>query len=92
MTLNPAFICQIPHKPTFSRFCVGHVLGDQPSAETAIEVLGRAIARHGKPEAVRTDRGGGFRSDAFTADLETRSSTTSWGARIIPRGAARSSR
>lgn len=54
----------------FSRFCVGHVLGDQPSAKTAIAVLGRASARHGKPEAVRTDRGGGFRSDAFTAYLE----------------------
>ena len=44
----------------FSRFCVGHCLGDSPNSETAVEVLRQAIARHGKPEAVRTDRGGAF--------------------------------
>lgn len=44
----------------FSRFVVGHALGDSPSSEIATETLRRAIARHGKPEAVRTDRGGAF--------------------------------
>ena len=49
----------------FSRYCVGHQLGERPSAETAIKVLERAMARHGKPEAVRSDRGGGFMSKEF---------------------------
>ena len=44
----------------FSRFCVGHCLGDSPSSEVAVQVLRQAIARHGKPEAVRTDRAGAF--------------------------------
>jgi putative transposase len=44
----------------FSRYVVGHALGDSPSSELATETLRRAIARHGKPEAVRTDRGGAF--------------------------------
>jgi transposase InsO family protein len=54
----------------FSRFCVGHVLSNSPSAEVVIELLRTAIARHGKPEAVRTDRGGGFLSAEMTAFLE----------------------
>jgi len=54
----------------FSRFCVGHALCDEPSAEAAITTLEAAIARHGKPESVRTDRGGGFTSKEFTSYLE----------------------
>jgi transposase InsO family protein/transposase-like protein len=54
----------------FSRFCVGHTLCDEPSAEVAIAVLQAAIARHGKPEAVRTDRGGAFLSAEFESYLE----------------------
>lgn len=54
----------------FSRFVVGHGLCESPSAEAAIEVLKKAIARHGKPEAIRTDRGGGFLSAEFTRFLE----------------------
>lgn len=44
----------------FSRYVVGHALADAPSTKVATETLLRAIARHGKPEAVRTDRGGAF--------------------------------
>jgi transposase InsO family protein len=44
----------------FSRFVVGHVLCDAPSSQHATATLQAAIARHGKPEAVRTDRGGAF--------------------------------
>ena len=44
----------------FSRFVVGHVLAESCSSEVATSTLRQAIARHGKPEAVRTDRGGAF--------------------------------
>jgi transposase InsO family protein len=44
----------------FSRFVVGHRLCRKPSSEEAVAALTKAIARHGKPEAVRTDRGGAF--------------------------------
>jgi transposase InsO family protein/transposase-like protein len=54
----------------FSRYCVGHHLGERPSAKTAIMVLERAMARHGKPEAVRSDRGGAFMSKEFGNWLE----------------------
>jgi transposase InsO family protein len=54
----------------FSRFVVGHTLCDSPEAEVAVEVLRLAIARHGRPEAVRTDRGGAFLSAAFKRALE----------------------
>jgi transposase InsO family protein len=54
----------------FSRFCVGHALCEEPSAEAVIATLETAIARHGKPEAVRTDRGGGFISKELGAYLE----------------------
>jgi len=54
----------------FSRFCVGHRLGDGPSTDVVIATMQAAIARHGKPEAVRTDRGGGFLSKDFTGYLE----------------------
>jgi putative transposase len=54
----------------FSRYVVGHVLADSPQAEVAVELLAAAIARHGKPEAVRTDRGGAFTAAPFTRVLE----------------------
>jgi len=44
----------------FSRYVVGHALADSPSSQVATATLGLAIARHGKPEAIRTDRGGAF--------------------------------
>ena len=50
----------------FSRFIVGHTLTDSPSSAAATATLRAAIARHGKPEAVRTDRGGAF--VAYTKD------------------------
>lgn len=52
----------------FSRFVVGHALADSPSSSVATETLKLAIARHGKPEAVRTDRGGAFM--AFTKETD----------------------
>lgn len=44
----------------FSRYIVGHALADAPSSDVATETIQKAIARHGKPEAVRSDRGGAF--------------------------------
>ncbi len=44
----------------FSRYVVGHTLGDDSDGNVVIKVLELAIARHGKPEGVRTDRGGMF--------------------------------
>ena len=44
----------------FSRFCVGHRLLEHPTSEAVVEVLTQAIRRHGKPEALYTDRGGPF--------------------------------
>lgn len=50
----------------FSRYVVGHALSDSPSSTVATSTFRAAMARHGKPEAVRTDRGGGF--TAFTKE------------------------
>jgi putative transposase len=50
----------------FSRFIVGHALTDSPSSAVVTATFRSAMARHGKPEAVRTDRGGAF--VAFTKD------------------------
>lgn len=44
----------------FSRYVVAHALLDSPSSDAATETMKSGIARHGKPEAVRTDRGGAF--------------------------------
>ena len=44
----------------FSRYVVGHSLSDGPTSEVATSLLYEAMARHGKPEAIRTDRGGAF--------------------------------
>ncbi len=54
----------------FSRFVVGHALSDSSSSVVVVETLAAAIARHGKPEAVRTDRGGAFLSDELGRYLE----------------------
>jgi transposase InsO family protein len=50
----------------YSRFLVGHALTDSPSSAVVTTTLRAAMARHGKPEAVRTDRGGAF--VAYTKD------------------------
>jgi transposase InsO family protein len=52
----------------FSRYVVGHALAESPSSQVATETLRAAIARHGKPEAIRTDRGGAF--VAFTKESD----------------------
>jgi transposase InsO family protein len=52
----------------FSRFIVGHALADAPTSAVATRTLQAAIARHGKPEALRTDRGGAF--VAFTKETD----------------------
>ena len=52
----------------FSRFIVGHGVGDEPSTEVVVTAFRAAMARHGKPEAVRTDRGGAFL--AFTKESD----------------------
>jgi transposase InsO family protein len=44
----------------FSRYVVGHSLSDSPTSEVATSLLYEAMARHGKPESIRTDRGGAF--------------------------------
>ena len=44
----------------FSRYAVGYAVADSPSSAVATEAMRQSIARHGKPEAVRTDRGGAF--------------------------------
>jgi putative transposase len=53
----------------FSRYVVGHVLAESPSSAVATSTMKQAIARHGKPEAVRTDRGGGFVAYAKEGDF-----------------------
>ena len=44
----------------FSRYVVGYAAADSASSAVATGAMRLAIARHGKPEAVRTDRGGAF--------------------------------
>ena len=53
----------------FSRFVVGHVLVPEKSSKVATALLLSAMARHGKPEAVRTDRGGEFLAKAEEGDF-----------------------
>lgn len=50
----------------FSRYVVAHALSSAPSSAVVTATFRSAMARHGKPEAVRTDRGGGF--TAFTKE------------------------
>lgn len=54
----------------FSRFIVGHRVSTEITSEEAVATLEQAIAEHGKPERMLTDRGGQFR--AIRED-------TSWG-------------
>ena len=54
----------------FSRYVVGHDLVDSPESAVVVRVLELAIARHGLPEAVRSDRGGAFTGGEFTGVLE----------------------
>jgi transposase InsO family protein len=54
----------------FSRFVVGHVLVSEKSTEVATTLLLSAMARHGKPEAVRTDRGGEFLAKSHEGDFD----------------------
>jgi len=44
----------------FSRFLVGWSLLTEPDSEAVVTALKEAIRRHGKPEAIYTDRGGPF--------------------------------
>jgi len=53
----------------FSRYVVAHALCDSPTSEVATKTLMAAIARHGKPEAVRTDRGGAFVAKSEEGDF-----------------------
>jgi len=53
----------------FSRFVVEHTLCDSPSSDVATEALKAAVARHGKPEVVRTDRGGAFVANKHEGDF-----------------------
>lgn len=47
---------------------LSHEVGDEPSTEVSVEVLRPAVARHSKPEAVRTDRGSAIL--AFTRESD----------------------
>jgi len=44
----------------YSRYLVGAALCESPCSEAVVGEFKRAIARHGKPESVYTDRGGAF--------------------------------
>ena len=60
----------------FSRFCVGFAVTRKATAELAIETVGKAIQRYGRPERMLSDRGPQFhawngvsRFDEFLADF-----------------------
>ncbi|MFC1643147.1 transposase [Myxococcota bacterium] len=53
----------------FSRYVVGHVLCSSPWSAVAVETLRAAMARHGKPESIRTDRGGALVAFAREGDF-----------------------
>jgi transposase InsO family protein len=44
----------------YSRFVVGHAVSDAERADVVIAAFEDAVQRHGKPEAVMTDRGSAF--------------------------------
>ena len=58
----------------YSRFVVGHAVDDAERADTVIACFEEAVSRHGKPEAVMSDKGSAFWSwrgiSRFTALLE----------------------
>ena len=70
----------------FSRFAVGHGLFDSPDHQAVIEVLKHSIARHGKPEAIRTDRGGAFSANIFADYLEAENIDKVTGRAYNPKG------
>jgi putative transposase len=74
----------------FSRYVVGYALADSASSGVATETLRQAMARHGKPEAVRTDRGGAFvaftKQDDFGRFLEAELIDHIVGRSYSPRG------
>jgi RNA-directed DNA polymerase len=74
----------------FSRFCVGHAVADSQSSEVVTATLRAAMARHGKPERVRTDRGGVFlaktQEDDFARVLEAELIDHSVGRSYHPEG------
>ena len=45
-----------------SRYVTGFEVGDAERADTVLETFEAAVARHGRPEAVMSDRGAAFRS------------------------------
>jgi transposase InsO family protein len=53
----------------FSRYVVGWALCSSPSSSIVVETFRAAIARHGKPESVRTDRGSAFVAFAREGDF-----------------------
>lgn len=53
----------------FSRYVVGWALCSSPSSGIVVETFRAAIARHGKPESVRTDRGSAFVAFAREGDF-----------------------
>jgi transposase InsO family protein len=53
----------------FSRYVVGWALCSSPSSSIVVEAFRTAIARHGKPESVRTDRGSAFVAFAREGDF-----------------------
>ena len=44
----------------YSRYVVGHAVDDRERSGTVIETFEQAVARHGKPERVMSDRGSAF--------------------------------
>lgn len=53
----------------FSRYVAGYALCSSPSSSIVVETFRAAIARHGKPESVRTDRGSAFVAFAREGDF-----------------------
>jgi len=74
----------------FSRFLVAHRLLEHPTSEAVVELMREAIALHGKPEAVYTDRGGQFlawlESSSFQHFLEVELIDHHLSAAYNPRG------
>jgi putative transposase len=74
----------------FSRYVVGYALCNSPSSSVAVETFRAAMARHGKPESMRTDRGGAFvafaREGDFGRVLEAEDVTHIVGKSYSPKG------
>ncbi len=74
----------------FSRFIVAQKLLEHPTSESVVELMREAIALHGKPEAVYTDRGGQFlawlESSSFQRFLEVELIDHHLSASYRPRG------